>query len=201
MPTKTFMHLSNEKKEKILSAAKKEFTRVPLSEVSINNIIKDAQIARGSFYQYFENKQDLFNYILKSMRENINKELKNKLDEKGDIFDTFIYFYDKIIKLSKSTQNRKFYKTIFLNIKANDSIVFNSNIKNNEIKEYMLTHTNTSQFQNSNDLINIIEMLNAITRWAIVKRINSDNDENLKNEYLRQIEYLKYGVLRREKKC
>ena len=38
MPTVTFMNLSKEKKDKIIKAAKKEFSRVPISEVLIKNI-------------------------------------------------------------------------------------------------------------------------------------------------------------------
>lgn len=62
MPKETFFHLTDEKKSRIMSAAKKEFSRVPLSEASIARIIKDAEIPRGSFYQYFEDKEDLYFY-------------------------------------------------------------------------------------------------------------------------------------------
>ena len=51
MPTKTFMNLSKEKRLRILKAAKKEFSRVPLDKAIIANIVKDAKIPRGSFYQ------------------------------------------------------------------------------------------------------------------------------------------------------
>ena len=65
MPKETFLRLSEDKREKILSAAKKEFSRVTLEEVSIKNIVEDADIARGSFYQYFESKEDLLRVYFK----------------------------------------------------------------------------------------------------------------------------------------
>ena len=55
----------NEKKEKIIKAAQKEFERVPIEEASIKNIVEDAEIARGSFYQYFESKEDLLRFYIK----------------------------------------------------------------------------------------------------------------------------------------
>ena len=58
MPKETFLKLPNEKKEKIIKAAQKEFERVPIEEVSI-------KIARGSFYQYFESKEDLLRFYIK----------------------------------------------------------------------------------------------------------------------------------------
>lgn len=65
MPKETFLKLPEEKKDKIIKAAKKEFERVPLEQASIKNIVKDAEIARGSFYQYFESKEDLLRVYFK----------------------------------------------------------------------------------------------------------------------------------------
>ena len=59
MPKETFLKLPEEKKHKIIKAAKKEFERVPFEQTSIKNIANDAEIARGSFYQYNKSKEDL----------------------------------------------------------------------------------------------------------------------------------------------
>lgn len=64
VPKETFLKLSKEKQQKVLDAAKKEFARVPIENVSIKNIVEDADIARGSFYQYFESKEDLLRIYL-----------------------------------------------------------------------------------------------------------------------------------------
>ena len=68
MPTQTFFRLPSEKRERLTEAAWEEFTRVPFSEASINRIIRGAQIPRGSFYQYFEDKEDLFVHLIGSVR-------------------------------------------------------------------------------------------------------------------------------------
>lgn len=65
MPKETFVKLPEEKKDKIIKAAKKEFARVPFEHTSIKNIVEDADIARGSFYQYFESKEDLLRIYFK----------------------------------------------------------------------------------------------------------------------------------------
>ena len=65
MPKETFMNLPDAKKNKIIRAAKKEFERVPYEQASIKNIVEDANIARGSFYQYFESKEDLLRVYFK----------------------------------------------------------------------------------------------------------------------------------------
>ncbi len=64
MPTNTFFHLPEEKQQRLLDAAQIEFSRHSLQEASIANIVKLAEIPRGSFYQYFENKEDFIFLLL-----------------------------------------------------------------------------------------------------------------------------------------
>ena len=88
MPKETFLKLSNEKQQKVINSAKKEFARVPIQEVSIKNIVEDAGIARGSFYQYFESKEDLLIYIIKENVEELNNKLSEEIQKKnGNLFE------------------------------------------------------------------------------------------------------------------
>jgi AcrR family transcriptional regulator len=64
MPKATFFNLPEKKREMILQAAVDEFALHPFEQASINRIVERAGIAKGSFYQYFENKKDLFIYLL-----------------------------------------------------------------------------------------------------------------------------------------
>ena len=64
MPTDRFFRLCDTKQKVIREAALKEFKRVPPEEVSINRIIQDAEISRGSFYTYFESKYDLLGWLI-----------------------------------------------------------------------------------------------------------------------------------------
>lgn len=64
MPKETFFNLSEEKREHITNIAIDEFATHNYAEVSISRIVARAGIAKGSFYQYFEDKEDLFGYLL-----------------------------------------------------------------------------------------------------------------------------------------
>ena len=77
MPTQRFLKLKEEKKQAILEAAVHEFSRVPYSSASINQIIKEADISRGSFYTYFEDKDDLMRYMLRGFRDNCQERILN----------------------------------------------------------------------------------------------------------------------------
>ena len=69
MCSETFLRLPEEKRTRFLDAAWEEFTKVPFAEASINKIVLRARIPRGSFYQYFTDKKELFAYLLKGMMD------------------------------------------------------------------------------------------------------------------------------------
>lgn len=69
MPTNTFKGLSEAKQQRIFDAALNEFSERNFNEGKLSNIIKEAKIPRGSFYQYFEDKLDLYKYIFEKFGE------------------------------------------------------------------------------------------------------------------------------------
>lgn len=64
MPKQTFFNLPEDKRERILDIALDEFARNDFRSASISRIVAQADIAKGSFYQYFEDKRDLYFYLL-----------------------------------------------------------------------------------------------------------------------------------------
>lgn len=64
MPQATFYNLPEDKRSLIISAAIDEFSKANYSTASINQICKKTNIAKGSFYQYFADKLDLYVYIM-----------------------------------------------------------------------------------------------------------------------------------------
>jgi TetR/AcrR family transcriptional regulator len=64
MPKETFLNLPDNKRNLIIQAAIEEFSKAGYNTASINQICKRSNIAKGSFYQYFEDKLDLYVYIM-----------------------------------------------------------------------------------------------------------------------------------------
>lgn len=117
MPTETFFNLPKEKQKRILLAAKKEFSRAGLNEASIANVIKDATIPRGSFYQYFENKEDLFYYYLHTIGENSHRKLIQSIKKaNGNVFEGFETLFSEIIPKIFVGDHALFYKNVFMNM-------------------------------------------------------------------------------------
>lgn len=63
MPRGTFHNLPPGKRALIIEAALREFGSVPFSKAKVANIVKEAGIPRGSFYQYFDDLMDLYRYL------------------------------------------------------------------------------------------------------------------------------------------
>jgi AcrR family transcriptional regulator len=64
MPKPTFFNLPEEKRHLILDLAIDEFSKYDYKNASISRIVTRAKIAKGSFYQYFEDKRDLLQYLI-----------------------------------------------------------------------------------------------------------------------------------------
>jgi len=59
-----FNNLKPEKQKKIINAAIKEFVSVGFEKSSTNNIVKDADISKGSLFNYFNSKKDLYIFLI-----------------------------------------------------------------------------------------------------------------------------------------
>lgn len=105
MPTERFYRLPEVKRRTILEAAKKEFARVPFEKASINQIIHNADISRGSFYTYFEDKQDVLRCILEEAREKMEKVCRDALEDyEGDYLKMLERMFDHFVKTLQQTK-------------------------------------------------------------------------------------------------
>ncbi len=88
MPLKTFYNLPKERRIKIIDAACEEFALNEYQSASINNIVKNLNIAKGSFYRYFENKKELYFYLITYAEKMRFEQVDSLLSDSGiDFFD------------------------------------------------------------------------------------------------------------------
>lgn len=111
MPTETFFNLSNEKRQRFIEVSLIEFSQNNFDTASINRIIKNLGIARGSVYQYFTDKLDLWLY-LKEYAENI--KIENIKSVKRDDFASFWDYYRELYSKGIDFDIKKPYCSKFL---------------------------------------------------------------------------------------
>jgi AcrR family transcriptional regulator len=62
--TDAFRNLADDKRERVLRAAAAEFADRSYNEASMNSLVREAGISKGSLFQYFKTKLDLFDRIV-----------------------------------------------------------------------------------------------------------------------------------------
>ncbi len=109
MPKDTFYNLPVEKRTKIIDAAIMEFSKVHYRKVTIDSIVDRAEISKGSFYQYFQNKDDLFKFIF----DQIGNQKKQTLEEIKR-FAEALNFRDYLMKMLAEAES---YETKLVELK------------------------------------------------------------------------------------
>ncbi|OJF91581.1 TetR/AcrR family transcriptional regulator [Alkalibacterium sp. 20] len=117
MPTQTFFNLPEDKKKRLIAGAMKEFSAKSLNEASISNIVKNAKISRGSFYQYFEDKKDLYFFLIGKFRYNYrNLMFKSFTEKDGDFYEGYKLFSEKYIKYIMESEKFGFFENMYLHM-------------------------------------------------------------------------------------
>ena len=204
MIKQTFYKLPITKRERIYQAIKTEFDRVPLDKISINSIIKEANISRGSFYQYFDDKGDLYDIFADRVMDSIKECFTNTLVKyKGDLFATMeevmsLHFI-KVSQPKAKSQMQKFVPGVSVNAKSIlDRICERSITYFNELTPNI--DTRKFSFDNSPEDIRILfEMLLSISKNAIfdVLFMDIDTDEAIKI-FNKKLKIVKNGCLKKE---
>ncbi len=121
MPYPTFYNLPEEKRQRLMDAVWQEFTAVSYMDASINKIIQSAGISRGSFYQYFAGKKDVFAYLLQTLLEGAKDMFLAQLTVHGsDLFQAVLGMYDTVLWRKNNAQTTlrqtRIYKLIRMNV-------------------------------------------------------------------------------------
>lgn len=196
MPKETFFNLKEAKRDKIEKALINEFSRVSFEQASISNIVAEAEIPRGSFYQYFEDKEDAIKYVIEKFIRIEHKKMNQFLiDSNKDIFEAIFKFYNYMIE---STENGSFrlIKNIFQELRKNNISIFEAQ---NEIgsKEEVNKFINTENLniEQEEDLKYFMKILTTITRTVASEVINKKiTREEGEKALRRQLEIVKNGM-------
>ena len=149
-------------------------------------------------------KRIYYGYILNIHFKEMNAQMQEKvIKSKGDIFKIFISMYDCVDNNLIKNEDMEFYRKIFGNLKtSDDGKIFKKFVEERpkKIKDFY-EYIDTSNLRvNSKEEFEIVEkILFTVTTKAIVMRFKYESKEEARENFLKQIEYLKYGIMRGEK--
>lgn len=199
MPTSTFFRLPEQKRKRLLDAALEEFTRTNYSKASINRIIHRACIPRGSFYQYFCDKEDLFRYVLNEPRSGILHALSEHLKQaEGDLFAATLCFYQDLIQmLNQPDPKWKHYLEI---LRINPELSMHNFLVNSSSEGFspLLGQIDTRKFrdQSAEFVQRILFLLCSLVMWSFLfTAIEPEQQDHHRQNLMADLEVLKYGCL------
>ncbi len=122
MPKDTFFNLPEPKRKAVFDAAVREFSMHMFGESSINRIVKAAQIPRGSFYQYFDGKEDLFSYVIGEIFAEIENIIETRREASREA-DALSLFMEKVYATTVLNKQKPEYVQITL-LQSRDNTPF-----------------------------------------------------------------------------
>ena len=202
MIKQTFYNLSEEKRQRIIDAIMKEFSSSSTEKVSINRIIKTANISRGSFYQYFDDKVDLIEVLTKAFIDlSVEGGRKALQRSNGDIFYTYERLFDIITDFGKEEKQKIILKNLMKNLRANDDLV--SEYMLNRFEGFASLQCFSKQFNRDNlkykddeDVEYLSQILVQVLKNAIFDVFVAGMDcERVRKAFLRKLEIIKSGAV------
>ena len=88
---KTFKNLPVERQEEIIAVCLEEFALHEYQAASLSTIVTNLNLAKGSFYRYFENKKTLYFFLLEyCIDKRIKSDAEYIKDPSAEIFDLML---------------------------------------------------------------------------------------------------------------
>lgn len=201
MPSVTFEKLSAEKKKQIEKAAIKEFSNYTYHDISINRIIHDIDMPRGSFYLYFENKEDLYLYIMdKYISEYIESFIIFLKDNNGDIILSYEYVLDKAINYCNNGEYSMLL-TKFLRGLTHRIGMKTLSLQNIELINRVLNNINKDYLNNNcpEDLFVVLDILTNILIHSLTEYLVMDIPiDRVRAKYFEQLRIIRIGIYKED---
>lgn len=199
MPSERFYRLSEEKQSLIWKASMKEFASEPYEKVSINKIIRNAGISRGSFYTYFEDKRDLLSFLLGDTERQWRESCLACLEKKdGDVFAALEAMMEYGMEFCKNNDLFRLHKNLIIYPEAMISECMCGDIKLKQTagREF-LTKVDRSCLRDKTDegiLLLMKQGIISMMAGFVEYYNNPEREEMIRAEYKKALSVLRYGA-------
>lgn len=124
---------SVDKHNKIIAAATKVFAKKGFFNARISDIAKEAKVADGTIYLYFNNKFDILISVLEEEIGKIIEQIEKAIEKETDPERMLMIFIEKHLAAMK--QNKNLAEVIHIELRQSDRLV--KEYRNNTFKEYI----------------------------------------------------------------
>lgn len=190
---RTLKEQKEQKKEDLLHAAYSCFLEKGFAKTTIDEIVQRAKVAKGTFYLYFSDKEDLMDHLVLQISYHIVIEAYRKTKEKeyGSFLPSVLAFVDLIIEYFKA--NKAVLKLIERNFSWPLALSQIDAAKDDDIREILndLLHNPTMSRYSEEEAFRIVymivELVGSVCYSSIIER-QPDTIDHLKPTLYRMIE-------------
>ena len=198
MPSSRFFKLPDEKRSKILRAVHSELAEFPVDELSINRIIHSAGISRGSFYQYFKDKDDLLEYVFSDFRQVMTREIKASIERnQGDMFEVGMDILKKIVAMGSREENRRIFVNVFSYVKVAQRSLVRVIADEEALVNGFVRYIDRSRlkFTSDEEVRELMKLGLALFKDSVCRCFaDIDNAPAIMETFRKRIEIIKYGA-------
>lgn len=201
MPKDYFYNLKPAKIQNVLEGATREFSEYLLEDASINRIITRIGISRGSFYNYFTDLDDLYDYVLKETQTKYFNGLIDRVHESyGNIGLAFKKHMGDLVNIVDNGEN-SLARNLFLNIDLKSFLCKDHSIAatiGEERKERFYRSIDRSRYKlNDGEFDDYIDILFVIMINHLIKYLKNDTPySKLLEDFERKVDLLDSAALK-----
>ncbi len=122
-----------QKRQDIALSSTELFVEKGFSKLTVSEVAKNAQVAKGTIYEYFESKEDIVFVIIEYAQKSYDNEVLTNIDKTQSIQEKVSYLFSLCIEKDvDAIKRRKIYKefiSIVLNEPSVKMIKFQQDIK------------------------------------------------------------------------
>ena len=199
MGKESFYKLKLRKQEKILNAIRECLVKYDYDNLTIFNIVEEAEISRGSFYDYFVDKKDAIDTFVLDYIRNMIVRFTNIIEKNHyKLFDGILDAYTVITK----ELTNEIYFNIMKNIKyfsdfAN-GIIFSKNFieRYDLVVDWMMenTYEAKNKLLNKKEIRTILDLTLSVLSQSLFRYLIGIDKKEIEKDYINKINIIKNGI-------
>ncbi|MEI6043092.1 MAG: TetR/AcrR family transcriptional regulator [Chloroflexota bacterium] len=217
MPKPTFFNLPEAKRKAFLETALEEFAGRDYESASISQIVAKLKIAKGSFYQYFEDKRDLYLYLIELAAQERIRFVKSlpPPDPQKSFFAYTEWLLEMGVRFTFEYPrlNQIIYRAMFGTLPFRDEMLQRMKESSQDyIRQVLMQGIAAGEIEPDLDLELVAYLLNLITNDFnnfLIKKLELDPQRLMEGDYsqldleairgvfTKAMEFVRYGLAKR----
>ena len=176
MSLEGYKNLKEKKKTVILDAISNCLKKASYDDLSVNDIVVEADISRGSFYNYFADKNDAVMTLVDSKLHNHFERFREMIIEcNNKLFDGVAKLYSEISEILKDEKNLIVFKNIQFFVEFGLKVIHSKKYESyiNNMLDWLIQNTDEGKtyLNNRKKMTNVFNMLLSLLATNLFSRL------------------------------